>query len=86
MRELEKKLLIHAGQFHTETGAHAKLLESWEAWAKRVGFKAETISTDEAKKRMEEKLQKLKKQFDAKGELPWVVSKDLDGGLLPRKI
>ncbi|MCA1600366.1 MAG: hypothetical protein LC776_01540 [Acidobacteria bacterium] len=71
-RELEAKLLIHAGQFHTETGAHAKLLESWEAWAKRVGFKVKRISTDEAKKKMEERVRKLNEQFEAKARLPWV--------------
>ncbi|MCA1575344.1 MAG: hypothetical protein LC770_12575 [Acidobacteria bacterium] len=70
-RELEAKLLIHAGQFHTETGAHAKLLESWEAWAKRVGFKVKRISTDEAKKKMEERVRKLNEQFEAKARLPW---------------
>ncbi|MBA3568498.1 MAG: hypothetical protein H0W28_04015 [Pyrinomonadaceae bacterium] len=71
-RELEAKLLIHAGQFHTETGAHAKLLESWEAWAKRVGFKVKRISTDEAKKKMGERVRKLNEQFEAKARLPWV--------------
>lgn len=78
-RELEKKLLIHAGQFHTETGAHAKLLESWEAWAKRVGFNGDTITIDEARGKMEERLQKLNKQFKAKAKLPWVVLKGPDG-------
>jgi hypothetical protein len=71
-RELEKKLLIYTGQFHTETGAHAKLLESWKTWAKRVGFKEERISTDEAKEKMEERIRKLNEQFDAKARLPWV--------------
>lgn len=71
-RELEKKVLIYSGQFHTETGAHAKLLESWKAWAKRVGFKGERISTDEAKKKMEERIRKLNEQFEAKARLPWI--------------
>jgi hypothetical protein len=71
-RELEKKLLIHGRQFHTETGAHAKLLESWEAWAKRVAFTGERISTDEAKKKMEERVRKLNEQFEAKARLPWL--------------
>ena len=71
-RELEKKLLIHAGQFHTESGAHAKLLESWEAWAERVGFKGEKISTNEAKEKIEQRVRKLNKQFEAKARLPWL--------------
>jgi hypothetical protein len=71
-RELEKKLLAHAGQFHTETGAHAKLLESWEEWAKKVGFKTGTISVEEARKRMEETVRRLNDEFDAKARLPWL--------------
>src|SRR5262245_50877624 len=35
-RELEFRLLIHSDQFHTESGAHAKRLETWELWARRV--------------------------------------------------
>ncbi len=77
-RELEKKVLIHAGQFHTETGAHAKLLESWEEWAKRVGFVGEAITIGEAKKNMEERLQKLNTQFKASAKLPWVVLPEPD--------
>jgi hypothetical protein len=71
-RELEKKLLTHAGQFHTETGAHSKVLESWEAWAKRVGFKAEPMSSVQAKKKMEERVRKMNEQFVAKARLPWL--------------
>lgn len=70
-RELEKKLLIHAGQFHTETGAHAKLLESWAAWAERIGFQVETIGPEEALHKMEERIRKLNEQFEAKARLPW---------------
>ena len=33
--ELEKRLLVHAHQIHTERGAHAKVLESWERFAAR---------------------------------------------------
>jgi hypothetical protein len=71
-RELERKLLIHGGQFHTETGAHAKLLERWEAWTKRVGFRAEKISTDEAQRKMQERVRKLNEQFETKARLPWL--------------
>src|SRR5262245_18379406 len=37
-RELERRLLVYAEQFHSEAGSHAKRLETWEHWAKRVGF------------------------------------------------
>jgi hypothetical protein len=31
-RELERRLLVHAGDLHTESGRHVKVLESWAAW------------------------------------------------------
>jgi len=37
-RGLEAKLLIHARQFHSETGAHAKRLMTWERWCAHTGF------------------------------------------------
>ncbi len=36
-RDLEQRLLVYGEQAHTDTGAHAKLLQSWERWADRVG-------------------------------------------------
>jgi hypothetical protein len=71
-RELEKKLLIHAGQFHTETGAHAKLLESWETWAERIGFRVGTMRSEKSIQKMEARVRKLNEQFEAKARLPWL--------------
>ena len=71
-RELEKKLLIHSSEFHTETGAHAKLLETWKTWAKRVGFTAKAVSAEAAKREFDARLEKINEQFGAKGTLPWV--------------
>ena len=34
-RELERRLLVYAEEVHTESGAHAKQLESWTHWAER---------------------------------------------------
>ncbi len=70
-RELETKLLIHSGEFHTVTGAHAKLLETWAAWSRRVGFSVGTIEAETAMQKMEERVRKLNRQFAAKARLPW---------------
>jgi hypothetical protein len=70
-RELEKKLLIHGEQFHSASGAHAKLLETWEHWAKRKGFEASVITAEQAKTTIEEGLRKLNKQFQAAATAPW---------------
>jgi hypothetical protein len=70
-RELERRVLIHADQIHTSTGAHAKVLETWEHWAKRKGFALSSIQPDEAKKNLDDRLRKLNEEFNAKARLPW---------------
>jgi hypothetical protein len=70
-RELEKRLLIHAQELHTETGAHAKLLESWQRWANRIGFEYSNIELSEARHRLETIVRKLNGQFAAAATLPW---------------
>jgi hypothetical protein len=71
IRELEKRLLIHTEEFHTEKGAHAKLLESWEAWVDRIHFKARSVDAARAMKTLEQKLQDQNEKFDAIALLPW---------------
>ncbi len=39
--ELEQRLLLISRQVHTESGRHAKILESWSHWAKDVDVKGE---------------------------------------------
>ena len=36
-KELERRLLVHSAQVHTESGHHELRLECWELWAERVG-------------------------------------------------
>ena len=71
-RELERRLLVHAAQVHTDTGAHAKFLEIWEHWASRVGFTATPKPVDEAKAKLEARLAKLNAQFNGAARLPWM--------------
>ena len=70
-RELEKKLLVNAAQIHTASGAHAKVLETWEHWAERVGFQSGQIPFDKAKSTLEERLLRLNQEFLASAKLPW---------------
>lgn len=71
-RNLEVRLLIHAKQFHTASGAHCKLLETWETWAKRVGFSAPALRPATAKSRIELRLERLNSEFGGDGRLPWL--------------
>lgn len=71
VRILERRLLIHSEQVHTESGAHAKVLESWESWAASARLKVGEMSVAEAKKSFEQRVQELNKRFDGKATLPW---------------
>ena len=48
-RELELKLLIHSEQFHTESGFHARLLETWDHWATRLKVRNKPIEPSKAR-------------------------------------
>ena len=70
-RELELKLLIHADQVHTQTGQHAKVLETWSTWAKRVGLKMPTTSSDAARQFLDKRIREINEEFNGCGRLPW---------------
>lgn len=62
-KELETRLLVHSREIHTESGAHAKILESWDHWKKRVGLEQALPSLSNAKRELE--------AAAAPGRLPW---------------
>jgi len=70
-RELESRLLLHANQIHTESGAHAKVIETWDTWADRAGFRARAKSPAAARQFLEHRLAEMNEEFGGKGKLPW---------------
>lgn len=70
-RELERRLLVHSDEKHTETGAHAKILTTWSEWRSAVKLKAQRVGVDLAKARFEGILASLNKRHGGKGRLPW---------------
>ncbi|MDQ3473883.1 MAG: hypothetical protein M3447_09115 [Acidobacteriota bacterium] len=70
-RDLEKRLLVVGTQFHSESGAHEKRLETWDHWMKQKKFKPVKISLETAKNRLELKLRSLNEEFGASATLPW---------------
>ena len=70
-RELESRLLLHANQIHTESGAHAKVIETWGRWAKRAGFRASAKSPAAARRFLEQPLAEMNEEFGGNGKLPW---------------
>ncbi|MBI3698253.1 MAG: hypothetical protein HY238_25875 [Acidobacteria bacterium] len=66
-RELERVLLIYSEQIHTEGGAHAKILQSWERWGKASA----RITSEQGKRDLERAVGKLNRRFGGNGRLPW---------------
>ncbi len=69
--ELEAKLLVYSEQFHTDAGAHARRLESWDHWSIRTGYIGEQITLISARLKPEEVVASLNRKFKGRGCLPW---------------
>ncbi len=76
-RELEKRLLVYSEEIHTETGAHAKALETWEHWARRIGLARQKTRTEQAKEQLEQRLNLINARFGAAGRLPWAPARSI---------
>ncbi len=70
-KELETRLLIHASEVHTPTGAHAKNLSTWAALADAVGLSPPYPTPAEAKQQLESALADLSDRQVARARLPW---------------
>ncbi|MFQ6012037.1 MAG: hypothetical protein ACE5LS_00110 [Thermoplasmata archaeon] len=70
-KRLERKLLLVGREVHTETGAHARILETWEAWADRVGFRETWRTPAAGRQELKETLDGVNRAFGASGQLPW---------------
>jgi hypothetical protein len=70
-RELERKLLIRSAQIHTDSGAHAKILETWNHWCQAINFAPSAIDPDEARRTMDQRLRKMNEKYGGQGFFPW---------------
>ncbi len=68
-RELELKLLIHSDQIHTGAGTHAKVLETWDHWGKRVGLRSKSLESWRAQAFFEKRVKEITKSDFVR--LPW---------------
>ncbi len=65
-RELETRLLARGEQAHTASGKHAKVLESWPLWARRVSVTPMASAAD-GRRQLDTVLGELNARFDGKG-------------------
>jgi hypothetical protein len=70
-RELERRLLVHATEIHTPSGAHAKVLETWGHWADRNQFGDTALAVTEARRQLERAAERLSAASGGTTPLPW---------------
>lgn len=66
-RELERRLLVHGEQVHTNAGKHQTRLETWAEWSRRTGFVTK-LSASEGRRELERTIREI---GGVGGELPW---------------
>jgi hypothetical protein len=69
-RELEIALLVSSTQVHTESGTHARLLSTWERWARQHPC-GPPLSLSEGKARIEAVVDAWARAAGARASLPW---------------
>ena len=70
--DLERRLLVLGAQVHTESGRHAKTLESWSHWGRRIKL-ASRMPAARAKAELAQIVASLNADFKARARLPWAT-------------
>jgi hypothetical protein len=71
-RELERRLLVHAAEVHTESGAHAKVLQTWPRWAAEAAATPALMTAEDARAQLEQAAERLAAETVAGiAQLPW---------------
>jgi len=73
-RALEERLLVHSESIHTERDSHARVLESWSHWARRIRIGADARAapgTAAALATLERVVAGMNARCAADGRLPW---------------
>ena len=74
IRELEKRLLVHATSVHTETGTHQKLLRAWSQWCTDVDYSFERYPPARGREELDEAARVLADNVGVAAKLPWSSS------------
>lgn len=70
-RELERRLLVHASEVHTPSGAHAKALQTWTRWLAETHPNFEIPSETSGRQQLEQVLERINRACGASARLPW---------------
>jgi hypothetical protein len=70
-RELDARMVVFSAQFHSESGAHVRRLESWDHWSSRTRSSPDSTTPASARKALEGRIANLNREFAGRGRLPW---------------
>jgi hypothetical protein len=70
-RELERRLLVHATEMHTPSGAHARLLQTWQEWQAAPNHQVVPLSPEDGRALLASRLAHLNETCGAAARLPW---------------
>lgn len=78
-RALERRLLLHSREVHTESGSHARILESWQHWMKRMDIRRPDMTMEAGMSALEQAAASLSgtQPFDIR--LPWSPARRRSG-------
>ena len=79
-RQLETRLLVRSWEVHTERGAHAKVLEPWGRWARRMRVWRSRLTPDAGRRALEVAAARMGEKEGARLLLPWIASEGGPGG------
>ena len=71
IHELEKRLLVHSTDTHTQTGTHAKTLQTWERCKEQKRFRGHALPADEARAQLERLIDSWRVGPSVRASLPW---------------
>lgn len=71
IRELERRLVVHSIDTHTESGTHAKTLQTWERCGVQKRFRGNPLATNKAYKRIERIIEDWQVVTNLRSILPW---------------
>ena len=72
IRELERGLLVHSTDTHTESGSHAKTLQTWERCKEQKRFRGDALAADEARTQLEQSVEAWRVEPVGRAALPWL--------------
>ena len=74
-RALERRLLVHSREVHTESGSHARILESWQHWMKRMDLRRPDMTMEAGVSILEQAVVSLSGASSGEVRLPWSAAR-----------